>query len=129
ERSYRQLQTCKDAEGLGVVLSNLAVCYISLNKFNDALSTNQDARRFCSEHNMPLLVTQADYNIAYLYYLRGEYSQAIQMLLAASVRSRELGDDYHRALCSVDLSELYLELNLHNEAARDRKSTRLNSSH
>jgi CHAT domain-containing protein len=67
---------------------------------------------------MPLLVTQADYNIAYLYYLRGEYSQAIQMLRAASVRSRQLGDDYHRALCSVDLSELYLELNLHAEAAR-----------
>ena len=118
ERAYRQLQSCKDAEGLGVVLSNLAVCYISLNKFNQALATYQDARWFCATHDMPLLVTQADYNIAYLYYLRGEYSQAIQMLRAASVRSRELGDDYHRALCSVDLSELYLELNLHAEAAR-----------
>jgi CHAT domain-containing protein len=118
ERAYRQLQTCKDAEGLGVVLSNLAVCYISLNKFSQALSTYQDARSFCSAHNMPLLVTQADYNIAYLYYLRGEYSQAIRMLRAASVRSKELNDNYHRALCSVDLSELYLELNLHAEAAR-----------
>jgi len=32
---------------------------------------------------MPLLVAQADYNIAYLYYLRGEYSRAIEALYAA----------------------------------------------
>src|SRR5262249_47322686 len=66
ERAYRQLQSCKDAEGLAVVLSNLAVCYISLNKFSQALSTYEDARWFCATHDMPLLVTQADYNIAYL---------------------------------------------------------------
>ncbi|HEX7961022.1 MAG TPA: tetratricopeptide repeat protein, partial [Terriglobales bacterium] len=118
ERAYRHLQSCKDAEGLAVVLSNLAVCYISLNQFSQALATYQDARWFCATHDMPLLVTQADYNIAYLYYLRGEYSQAIQMLRAASGRSKALGDEYHRALCSLDLSELYLELNLHAEAAR-----------
>lgn len=32
---------------------------------------------------MPLLVMQADYNIAYLYFQRGEYSRAIEMLRAA----------------------------------------------
>ena len=66
---------------------------------------------------MPLLVSQADYNIAYLYYLRGEYSKAIQMLRAASGNSKKIGDAYHQALCNLDLAELYLELNLSAEAS------------
>ena len=28
---------------------------------------------------MPLLVAVADYNIAYLYYLRGEYTRSIEL--------------------------------------------------
>jgi CHAT domain-containing protein/predicted negative regulator of RcsB-dependent stress response len=66
---------------------------------------------------MPLLVTQADYNIAYLHYLRGEYSRAIEMLRATRVNAKKIGDAYHQALCNLDLSELYLELNLSAEAA------------
>jgi CHAT domain-containing protein len=66
---------------------------------------------------MPLLVTQADYNIAYLHYLRGEYSRAIEMLRATRVNADRIGDAYHQALCNLDLSELYLELNLSAEAA------------
>ena len=59
---------------------------------------------------------QVDYNIAYLYYLRGEYSRAIEMLLAARRACEESGDEYHVALCHLDLSEIYVELNLSEEA-------------
>jgi len=61
---------------------------------------------------------KADYNIAYLYYLRGEYSQAIERLYAARRSCEAIGDHYHHALCHLDLSEIYLELNLSEEAAR-----------
>src|SRR5690242_15393401 len=106
----------KDVEGIAVVLSNMAVCLISLNDFPRALATYQRARSFCQQHNMPLLVAQADYNIAYLFYLRGEYSRAIESLYAAR-RSCEATDDaYHLALCHLDLSDIYLELNLSEEA-------------
>src|SRR4030095_6594307 len=70
----------------------------------------------CDGHEMPLLVVQADYNIAYLYYLRGEYTQALELYRAARERSELLGDDYHSALCDLDRSEMYLELNLSDEA-------------
>ena len=83
ERAYQGMLAYKDVEGIAVVLSNMAVCLISLNDFPRALATYQRARSFCSQHNMPLLVAQADYNIAYLYYLRGEYSRAIEALYAA----------------------------------------------
>src|SRR6202007_3129413 len=61
-------------------------------------------------------VAQADYNIAYLHYLRGRYGQAIEMLRAARKFSEKVGDAYHAALCELDLSEIYLELNLNQDA-------------
>jgi len=116
ERAYTSLMPYKDTEGIAVVLSNMAVCLISLNDFPRALATYQGARSFCQENNMPLLVAQADYNIAYLYYLRGEYSRAIEALYAARRACEATGDAYHFALCHLDLSDIYLELNLSEEA-------------
>jgi CHAT domain-containing protein/tetratricopeptide (TPR) repeat protein len=116
ERAYKGLMPYKDAEGIAVVLSNMAVCLISLNDFPRALATYQGARSFCQQNNMPLLVAQADYNIAYLYYLRGEYSRAIEALYAARRVCEATGDAYHFALCHLDLSDIYLELNLSEEA-------------
>ena len=116
ERAYQGLLPYKEVEGIAVVLSNMAVCLISLNDFARALATYQRARAFCLQHNMPLLVAQADYNIAYLYYLRGEYSRAIEALYAARRACEATGDAYHFALCHLDLSDIYLELNLSEEA-------------
>src|SRR5467141_1669549 len=116
ENAYRSLMPHKDTEGLAVLLSNMAVCLNSLNDFPRALATYQGARSFCEQNNMPLLVAQADYNIAYLYYLRGEYSRAIEALYAARRACEDTGDAYHFALCHLDLSDIYLELNLSEEA-------------
>src|SRR6266550_4474483 len=116
ERAYTELMPYKDTEGIAVVLSNMAVCLISLNDFPRAMATYRGARSFCQQNNMPLLVAQADYNIAYLHYLRGEYSRAIEALYAARRACEATGDAYHFALCHLDLSDIYLELNLSEEA-------------
>ncbi len=116
ERAYESLLPLRDAEGLAVALYNMSVCLIVLNDFARALSTYQRARKMCVEHGMTLLVTQADYNIAYLYYFRGEYSRAIEMYRAARKKCEENGDAHVLALCYLDLSEIYLELNLSAEA-------------
>ena len=116
ERAYETLLPFRDAEGLAVALYNMAVCLITLNDFPRALSTYQRAREMCVQHGMTLLVTQSDYNIAYLYYLRGEYSRAIEMLRATREKCEENGDAHVLALCYLDLSEIYLELNLSMEA-------------
>ena len=64
-----------------------------------------------------MLVAVADYNIAYLYYLRGEYTRSIELYRAAREDCRKLGDAYREALCDLDQSEMYLELNLSEEGA------------
>ncbi len=118
ERAYQGLLLDqKDAEGIAAVLSNLATCYISLHAFSKAIDAYRQARHFCEGHGMPLLVSQADYNIAYLHYQRGEYGKAIEMLRAARLACKKVDDAYHLALCNLDLAELYLELNLSSDAA------------
>lgn len=116
ERGYEMLLPLRDSEGLAVALYNMSVCLITLNDFPRALGTYQRAREMFVQHQMTLLVTQSDYNIAYLYYLRGEYSRAIEMLRATRQKCEENGDAHVLALCYLDLSEIYLELNLSAEA-------------
>jgi CHAT domain-containing protein len=116
ERAYEMLLPFRDSEGLAVALYNMAVCLITLNDFPRALATYQRAREMCVSHGMTLLVTQSDYNIAYLYYLRGEYSRAIEMLRATREECEKNGDAHVLALCYLDVSEIYLELNLSGEA-------------
>jgi CHAT domain-containing protein len=116
ERAYQQMLAHDDAEGLAAVLSNLSLCHISLNDFPKALELHREARRHCQQKNMPILVAYADYNIAYLYFLRGEYGRSIQMLRDASVSAKTADDAYQLALCNLDLAEIYLELNLSAEA-------------
>jgi CHAT domain-containing protein len=116
ERAYEQMLVHDDAEGLAAVLSNLSLCHISLNDFPKSLELHRVARRHCEQKGMPILVAYADYNIAYLYFLRGEYGRSIQMLRDASVSAKKANDPYQLALCNLDLSEIYLELNLSAEA-------------
>jgi CHAT domain-containing protein/tetratricopeptide (TPR) repeat protein len=95
----------------------MAVCLIALDDFHGALETYRQMRDFCQQQDMPLLVAQADYNIAYLFYLRGDYTQALELLRVSRETCRKNGDKYHFGLCDLDQSEIYLELGLIDEAA------------
>ncbi|HXJ06242.1 MAG TPA: CHAT domain-containing protein [Candidatus Acidoferrum sp.] len=116
ERAHKTLSEHQDWERVAITLHNMAMCLISLNDFPKSLDCYQKARELCIRYDMPLLRDQADYNIAYLYYFRGEYSRAIEMLFATRRACEVTGDAYHLALCHMDLSEIYLELNLSEEA-------------
>jgi len=118
ERAYQYLclHEQNDPEAVAVALHNMAVSYVSLNDFRRAEAAYEKARTFAAAHDMPILVGQANYNIAWLHYLRGDYSRAICMLRAARETCGATGDEYHFALCHLDLSEIYLELNLSLEA-------------
>jgi CHAT domain-containing protein len=116
ERAFKTLSEYQDWERVAIALHNMAMCLISLNDFPRSLDCYQKSRALAERHEMPLLRDQADYNIAYLYYFRGEYSRAIEMLFTTRRACETRGDAYHVALCYMDLSEIYLELNLSEEA-------------
>lgn len=123
EHAYRELLPHRDMEGLGVALHNMAVCLIALDDFSRALEVHTRARNLCNQNDMPLLAAQADYNIAYLFYLRGEYTKALELLRATRDACRKTGDKYHLGLCDLDESDIYLELNLAEEAAEKAHSS------
>src|SRR5579871_1474296 len=117
QRAHRELLELGSAQDVAIALKNMATCQISLNDFRQALATYDLASSWCTEHNMPLLAAEADYNIAYLYYLRGEYTRAIDLYRVAREHCHALGDQYHEGLCDLDQSEMFLELNLSDEGA------------
>jgi CHAT domain-containing protein len=117
QSAYRAFLEIGEPQDVAISLKNTATCQISLNDFREALETYKQARAYCVEHEMPLLVAVADYNIAYLYYLRGEYTRSIELYRAAREDCSKVGDAYRQALCDLDQSEMYLELNLAEEGA------------
>jgi CHAT domain-containing protein len=112
ESAYQEFLGLGEAQDIAAILRNLAVCYVSLSDFERAEKTYELAREHCRRHGFRLLEVRADYNIAYLYYLRGEYLRAIELYDATRTLCEEVGDKYHKALCDLDESEIYLELNL-----------------
>jgi tetratricopeptide (TPR) repeat protein len=112
ENAYEEFLEYGEPLDIAAVLRNLAVCYYSLNDYDRAEETYRLARQHCLEHGFSLLVAEADYNVAYLHYLRGEYLRAIELYDQTRKLCAELGDHYHQALCDLDESEIYLELNL-----------------
>ena len=120
ERYRRALAVCRelhDEQYVAIALRNMATCQIQMCDFREAMETYHEARAYCDSHEMPMLVAEADYNIAYLFYLRGEYTRAIEMYRTARERCTAIDDRFHQALCDLDQSELYLELNLSEEGA------------
>ena len=117
QRAYETFVEIGEPQDIAIALKNTATCQISLNNFAEALATYQNARSYCVLVQMPVLVAVADYNIAYLYYLRGEYTRSIELYRAAREDCRKVGDKYREALCDLDQSEMYLELNLSEEGA------------
>ena len=82
------------------------------------------AREFCARQHAPLLLAEVEYNVAYLYYLRGEYARAISSYEISRELSVQAGDPYHQALCDLDQSEMYLELNMSRDGARLAENAR-----
>jgi CHAT domain-containing protein len=115
EYAYEQLLPYGDAEELTISLNNMSMCLISLNDFAKAVATYERAKFLLLDHDIPLIHLTTDYNIAYLYYLRGDYRRAIEGLKSARIAGEKIGDKYLVALCYLDLSDIYVELNLSSE--------------
>ncbi len=117
-RAHEELLEVGTPQDVGAVLRNIAVTLQCANDFTASLESYRRARDYCRQHDLPLLVVELDYNIAYLHYLRGEYARAIRGFEASRRDCERLEDFHHLALCDLDQSEIYLELNLVAEAGR-----------
>ncbi|MGH9478005.1 MAG: CHAT domain-containing protein, partial [Terriglobales bacterium] len=120
ERAQAGLEACPegstDHEGWAALLVTRAVVLINLARFDQAEQAYQQSRDYALAHQMPGLAAQADYNIGYLYFLRGQYVKAIHALDRARETALHHGDKLHAALCDLDQADVCIELNLFEDA-------------
>jgi CHAT domain-containing protein len=115
ERAYDRLLAVGGPADVAHCLRNLATVHIGLKNFREAEEVYTRAKAYCEKGDLPLLLGEVEYNIAYLYYLRGEFTTAIELYRATRRRCEAAGEVYHQALCDLDEAEIYLELNLIDE--------------
>ena len=117
-RAEETLQRFDATDDLALLLNNIAVCYISLREFPNALETYRRLRTYSEQWHLQLLTVQADYNIAYLHYLQGKHQRAIELYKDTRIFCARAGDPYHAALCDLDQAEISLHLNLFRECTQ-----------
>ena len=96
---------------------NRAEALTELNRFDEAIRSYETARDYCVRHEIGLWFDILDKNIADLYFKRGSYSEALRSLEKVRPRYQEQQDDRRLALCDLERAEIYLKLNLPQEAA------------
>src|SRR5262249_10875951 len=106
----------KNAAALAPCFLNLGDSLSMLDRFEEADRNFAKSQKLSQKLNLPELYLQAKYNRAYLSFLRGRYSEAIQGMNELRGHYNKTGSLRHSALCDLDESEIYLHLNLPGDA-------------
>ena len=106
----------KNTAALPVCWMNLGDSLSMLDRFEEADRNFAKSQKLSQKLNLTELYIQAKYNRAYLSFLRGRYSEAIQGMTELRGHYNQAGSLRHAALCDLDESEIYLHLNLPGDA-------------
>jgi tetratricopeptide (TPR) repeat protein len=106
-----------DRQALAQSYLNLGNLLASVDKFEESDEMYVRSEELGRELGLVDLSAQADYNRAYLHFLRGRYTGALQSFSRLRQHFRESGSERHLALCDLDEAEIYLQLNLSKDAA------------
>jgi len=97
---------------LAIVDYNRANIYTNLNDLESAETLYKSTARIYGRHQMDIARCQAEYSLAYVYFLRDRYAEALSLLERVSESFETLGDGRSAATVSLDLVELNNKLNL-----------------
>lgn len=117
EIARRTFQEAGDGLALAVTSFNQANVFSNINEFRRAEELYESARDAYRERGMDLAAAQATYSLGYLQFLKGHYHQAIHTMHVVREDFVRLGDVRAAALCGLDLAEIYLQVDVLDEAA------------
>lgn len=106
----------EDHEAWAAVRVTRAVVLLSLARFDEAELAYEAAREYSIAHDMPMLAAQADYNLGYLHFLRGQHVKAIRAIDRARDTASRNADKLHLAYCDLEQADICIELNLYEDA-------------
>jgi CHAT domain-containing protein len=110
----RVFEEINDRSALGKVYLNLGYVLYRLDRFEESDTMYERAEQVGHELQLAALEEQAKYNRAYLYFLRGLYTRALQGF--SRIREQLTSSSRHLGLCDLDEAEIYLQLNLSKDA-------------
>ena len=116
-KAYEIFQQVGDQNALAHSCLNLGNALADIDQFEKSDEMYENAVKLSRELGMTDLWTQANYNRAYLHYLRGRYSAALEAYSRLRQQFEETQSFRHHALCDLDEAEIYLQLNLSTDAA------------
>ena len=110
-------QKVGNKRALAQICNNLGNVLSMLDQFDMSDNMYERAEKLSQELKLADLSAQASYNRAYLQYLRGRYSDALHSFSRLRPRFQRAGSQRHCALCDLDEAEIYLEINLSQDAS------------
>jgi CHAT domain-containing protein/tetratricopeptide (TPR) repeat protein len=116
-KSRKIFQMLGDEEGIARTSLNLANVLCNMDQFENADEFYEQCRNLSDKLQLHELSAQAGYNRAYLQFLRGRYSDALNSFGRLREAFEISGSRRHRALCDLDEAEIYLQLGLSQDAA------------
>jgi tetratricopeptide (TPR) repeat protein len=104
-----------DQQALAQAYMNSGNALTSADRLEQADEMYEKAENLSHELGLTELWAQSAYNRAYLRFLRGRYSEALQSFARLRQRFEQSGSR-HVALCDLDEAQIYIQLNLPREA-------------
>ncbi|MEE9442180.1 MAG: CHAT domain-containing protein [candidate division Zixibacteria bacterium] len=109
----------KNKYAIALVQFNQANVLVNLNRINQAESLYRNSAKIYESINLSLFACQAEYSLAYISYLKGEYSHSLKEFSEVANKFASLGDKRCVALAELDCTEINLHLNLYGQVIED----------
>jgi CHAT domain-containing protein/tetratricopeptide (TPR) repeat protein len=107
----------KDKRAMAQCSINMGNCLSSLDRFEESERSYRQVERISKEPGMSELRAPARYNLAYLFFQRGRYSDALQAFGTLRRQFERQQSLLYCGLCDMDMAEIYLHLNMPRDAA------------
>lgn len=119
ERAQKALANTDNYLAIAAIGLNRAHVLTEMNRFDEAVQSFELTKQHCEKHGMALWAAMADRGVSHMNFMRGNYSTALKILDAVRRKHEELDDARRVGLCDMDRAEIYLELNLFDDAAKN----------
>jgi LuxR family maltose regulon positive regulatory protein len=115
-RSLASFQTLMDAQGVNRLRLELGAAYTNAGDFVSALSYYKQAADYYRDQNERYALSSVLNDLAFLYYLRGDFPLASKTFDEALANARESGNAHAEALVLIGLGDLYADIDMYQAA-------------
>jgi len=117
DQAATALKNSDDDVAVASVGLNRAYVLTEMNRFDEAVQSFEITKQHCEQHGLTVWAALADRGISQMHFRRGNYTAALRILERLRRKHEDLRDNRRVGLCDLDRAEIYLELNLFEDAA------------